>query len=298
MKLFVFEYASAGGEGGEPFRREGAIMLSSLLSDLAKLKRIEVTTILSKHLSYERFPSHRIANPGNDFFETVEDEIKRCDAVWLIAPETDQILKNITVMAERFGKKVVGSSSEAVELFGDKLKSSERFDGIVSVPRTIRYEGTLPFYPAVIKPRDGAGGESVFKVDHPDELPHLHGSYIAQPFVEGETLSAGAIASDADVKVIGVCRQQLDISERLTLKAVSGPIEYPRMDELSEMFGRIKNVSTGLLGYFGVDFIDNGKEIIIIEVNPRLTTSYPLYSKSAERNLGGEILSACALEGF
>ncbi|MDH5541401.1 MAG: ATP-grasp domain-containing protein [Nitrospinota bacterium] len=296
MKLFVFEYASAGGEGGEPFLKEGTHMLSSLLGDLARLKSVEVSTILSPEVKGADFPAHRIVRPIRNFNRAVEDEMNISGAVWLIAPETGGILMDITRMAEAMGKRIIGSTSRAIELFSDKMSTAKRFEGLVPMPRTAELNGNLPFIPAIIKPVDGAGCDGIFRVDETSLLPSVNGRYICQPFIEGDTLSAGAIADAKGIRLLGVCRQDIEVRGRVTFKGVSGPVEYRRSKELLDILGRLWEVSDRLAGYFGVDFIDNGKEIIIIEVNPRLTTSYPLYSKNFPGNLGGEILSACGAE--
>ena len=41
-----------------------------------------------------------------------------------------------------------------------------------------------------------------------------------------------------------------------------------------ELVEEIKNIFPGLRGFVGIDLLVNDKEIFIIEINPRLTTSF------------------------
>ncbi len=51
------------------------------------------------------------------------------------------------------------------------------------------------------------------------------------------------------------------------------------------MVGKIIETIPGLRGYWGIDFNDCDGEPALIEVNPRLTPSYPYYSKMHYPNI-------------
>jgi predicted ATP-grasp superfamily ATP-dependent carboligase len=299
MKLFVFEYASAGGTSdppdSSPFLEEGMAMLSSLLGDLKRLNSLHLTTMLGSGIRRAAFPADEIVEPAGNFQDAVTGCMKSADALFIIAPETDGILHRLTKMGAELGRPVIGSAANAVEVLGDKLRTSELLKGSVTMPETKEFTGETDFSPSVIKPRFGAGSEDVFISDGKAIHGLPDGDYIVQPFVDGGHLSAGFVASESSVRLLGVCRQKLDIGKTVTFEGVAGPIDYHSPEELIKMANSIREKVPGLKGYFGLDFIDRPDGIVLIEVNPRLTTSYPVYSADVCENLAEVLLESASV---
>ena len=297
MKLFVFEYASAGGADSAPFLREGMAMLSSLLADLKEINSIEVTTMLGHDIKGEDglFPADNLLKSSGDLFDEVAIEMERADALFIIAPETDGILQRLTKKGEETGKLIVGSSSSGIEILGDKLKTWEILNQSIAMPETKPYAGNTESSLSVIKLRFGAGSEDVFLSDGTD-LPDLTGGdFIFQPFINGDHLSAGFVAYESSVRLLGVCRQNMSINSKIVFESVSGPIDFHSPEELIKIANSIHEKVPGLKGYFGIDFIDHAEGITVIEVNPRLTTSYPIYSANIKDNLAELLLESASV---
>ena len=297
MKLFVFEYASAGGPDSAPFLKEGMAMLSSLLVDLKEMNSHHVTTMLSPDIVGKDglFPADNLLKSRGDFFHETSIEMERADALFIIAPETDGILQRVTKKGEESGKLIVGSSSKGVGILGDKLKTWETLNRSVEMPETKPFSGKTDFSLSVIKPKFGAGSEDVFLSDGID-MPDLSGGdYIVQPFVNGDHLSAGFVAYESSVHLLGVCRQNLSINRKIDFESVTGPIDFHSPEELIKMANSIREKVPGLKGYFGIDFIDHAEGITLIEVNPRLTTSYPIYSANMKKNLAELLLESASI---
>ena len=60
--------------------------------------------------------------------------------------------------------------------------------------------------------------------------------------------------------------------------------------------GAIAAAIPGLAGYVGVDFVLTPAGPVVLEVNPRLTSSYCGLSRALGRNVAAEILRACTFE--
>ncbi|TBR21541.1 MAG: ATP-grasp domain-containing protein, partial [Candidatus Nitrosotenuis sp.] len=88
-----------------------------------------------------------------------------------------------------------------------------------------------------------------------------------------------------EVELLGVCRQKIAIGPQLRFEGVEGPVDYPRAEEVAAMARAVKSAIPSLRGYWGMDFIDDGGRLALIEVNPRLTSSYPLYGASTPFNI-------------
>jgi predicted ATP-grasp superfamily ATP-dependent carboligase len=293
MKLFVFEYACAGGDGSQAFLKEGRVMLESLLADLARLDGLTVSTLLSPGLELSGLQADFVSFTEGDIFRAAARAMESASAVWLIAPECGGTLTRLVETAEQSGKQVIGPGSRAVKLCGDKLALSDLLGAEIPLPETRRYDGTLPFMPAVVKPVDGAGSENVFLANGQPVAVNPAERFIVQKFIEGETLSAGVVSGSAGFDILGVCSQVMELrGNRLRLKRLEGPVEYGSMEKLNSIVELILERLPSLRGYWGIDFIDNDGAISIIEINPRLTTSWPLYSEVAGENLARKVMDA------
>jgi len=94
--------------------------------------------------------------------------------------------------------------------------------------------------------------------------------------------------------LLGVCRQEIESGARLKLKKLYGPLDYGGREKVIKMIEKISRLIPTLRGYWGVDFIDNDGRLTLIEINPRLTTSYPIYARACGFNIAEKALSGMA----
>jgi predicted ATP-grasp superfamily ATP-dependent carboligase len=205
------------------------------------------------------------------------------DYTVLIAPETMGILAGMTRELHRCGARVLGSSPAAVALAADKARLAEWLAtrGINTPPcRIVTPRRGLPpdaDYPAVLKPRDGAGTIHTYFVEDHRHVPGLAldmDDAILQPYAAGQAMSASFLV-DASGRawLIGIGTQHV------TLKG--GRFEYRggRLPVAALMVERriraaVESVP-GLRGFAGVDFIWDERRLhaTVLEINPRPTTS-------------------------
>lgn len=262
-------------------------MLSALLDDLFRAG-VETTTLLHPSLPSDGFSARRVVRSAEMFSRVVEREMAAHDAVWIIAPETGGSLLQLTRLAESLKKKIFGAGSRAVDVFGDKLKTYETLKGLATMPHTSAFTGTYDRFPCVVKPADGAGCESTYLVSRRDELRELElpdTRFIIQPFIAGEPMSAAFVSRANDTALLGVARQKIATNGRLRFEGVEGPVEYPNAATIEMMAEAVRNKVPELFGYWGMDFVETHGGPVLIEVNPRLTSSYPLYIATAPFNI-------------
>lgn len=197
---------------------------------------------------------------------------------------------DFTRLAESMGTRVIGSSSLAVKTCGDKLHANQSLRGVAKMPESRPFLGTCDTFPCVIKPVDGAGCDNTFLVQNPDELAALRlpkdVSFIVQPFIPGRHYSAGILSYDGEVELLGICRQKITVAAQIRFEGVEGAVDYPYPKKVAAMARAVKSAIPMLRGYWGMDFIDDGNGVLtLIEINPRLTSSYPLYSAATPFNI-------------
>lgn len=266
MRVFVYEYLSAGQPGAESLRREGRAMLTAALADLSACRGVEAVAMP--------------AAPGGE--EAVFRDLARgCDAALVVAPEFDDILATRAERALEEGCRLLGPSPEAIRLTADKLRLGElwRSRGLAT-PETLPLEpGRCPFaFPVVVKPRDGAGAMATFRVENSQDFEGIEhvwqGDLVVQPFVgEGRAASVAFLVGPGETAALAPASQDIVIRPGGSMHYRGGRVPFPLPPAALELAARAVACVPGLRGYVGVD-LALGDEPAVIEINPRLTTSY------------------------
>jgi predicted ATP-grasp superfamily ATP-dependent carboligase len=131
----------------------------------------------------------------------------------------------------------------------------------------------------VVKPDDGAGSEDTEVVEGGREaralLEQKGEGYVAQPWIAGDPLSLSLLCADGEARVLSCNRQRVRVYERrVALAGIGVNAEAARAREFIPLAGRIAAAIPRLWGHVGVDLVMSGKGPVVLEINPRLTTSY------------------------
>ena len=286
-------------------------MRDALLRDLAQLP-YEITTTVDARLAAPVLVPSAIfgaikINENDDIWQVWEQQIRAADAVWLIAPETDGLLKKLTELAVRHHKKVIGCGLHAIEVASSKLATYHVLQqaDIATIP-TFRLEnwpksaGTW-----LAKPNDGAGCEETFYFKKVDELTdwisawNKAGSHIVQPFITGISASISCVMQHGKAQVLSGNTQLIEIkNSQLKFKAciVNGMREH--WVAFESVANKIARALPDLAGYVGIDVIVKGEKVIVVEINPRLTTSYCGLARAIGVNPAALIINTLMQENF
>lgn len=308
MKLFVSEYVCSGAWPEEDLSpslaREGRAMLLALLEDCARLPDVEVWTTWDRRrlgpfpLSGVRCVEVECPTQEQEWFRSLAGG---CDAAYVIAPELDNVLaERRRAVAESCGRSL-NATCDAIALCSDKLRLAHCLDDadIPTVPTSAAGPGDPPFgLPVVIKLRFGAGSHGIHTVATVEEYrsrcngfqsPDPHRQAVVQPRIEGRSVSVAAIFDDR-----GACRHVLPVAQQVLsrdgrYRYLGGRLPAGTLydDVIAETISRAAAIIQGLRGYVGFDFVIPEEEArpLLVEVNPRLTTSYLGYRALATDNL-------------
>lgn len=197
----------------------------------------------------------------------------------VIAPETDGILGERARLIESLqGARSLGSNSEAIGATSDKLDLAHLWvEHGINTPETWRVEPNQPLppdasYPAILKPIDGAGCLDTFLVHSASEAPETTCKAIIQEYISGMPMSATFLIDATDqAHLIAVGTQFIDCEEgRLRYRGGRLPEDRRLCD--ANVRAALTAVS-GLRGLVGIDFISTASGSVVIEINPRPTTS-------------------------
>ncbi|MFN4260451.1 MAG: ATP-grasp domain-containing protein [Gemmataceae bacterium] len=225
----------------------------------------------------------------DDLATTFHAASYRADVSLLIAPECDDILATRCQWIEEAGGRLLGPASAAVRLTADKLALGEYLlrKGIPT-PRgwPLPANNELPF-PLVCKPRAGAGSLATFWIGNAAELADCldaarrdgyHDDMIATTYVPGVPVSVAFLIGPRQCVALTPTMQHLSDDGRFRYLGGSLPLSPELAERARCLARRAVAVIPDLFGYVGVDLVlgpaADGREDYVIEVNPRLTTSY------------------------
>ena len=293
-KILIHEYFTGGGWSAPDMPSdlvsEGLAMLCAVLDDFNKWGKAKVYTTLDRRLSGTPVTVDNIRIIDPDKYEkTLSGLAKECDFALVIAPESDSILARLNKQLKQWGTALLGCEENAIRITGDKWRCHKLLTQAgLPVPETVCVGRHSPLetaqkinFPLVIKPVDGVGCEGVNLVRERNSLREVleynseyNHKMLFQEHIKGEHLSASILSNGKEFVFLSLNRQHID--EGVPFKYKGGEIMPPpdKDDPLHRIIEKILKVIPGLKGYFGVDLIRSEAGYKIIEINPRLTTSY------------------------
>ena len=303
MKIFAFEYTSGGGLFEHPvpdsLMRQGTIMHRALIADLLAINDVELITMRDARLPLpDLAPSVRVIPVRCSFAQRFDACVKEADAVWLVAPECGGILERLSRKVEASGRILLGSASDAVHLAGSKRDTAHWLaDAGIAVVATYVPADTLPdaVQAWVVKPAQGAGciDTRIFSALHKARAWIADGGsddrdgqeYVLQPFIAGQACSLSLLCQHGAARLLSCNVQRVAVRDNqfhFLGSTVNGIIDVD--GALASLARRIAAAIPGLWGYVGVDVIRTLQGIVVLEVNPRMTTSFAGLHAAIKRN--------------
>jgi tyramine---L-glutamate ligase len=316
------EFITGGGLCGEPLpeslAKEGAMMREALLRDLEALNQFDITCMFDARLSLSPLTRKSImVGLEDDFNKVFKKALKKADYVWLIAPETDGILLNLSEVVYESKAILLGCGYDATLTGTSKSLSFEALQAakINTLPvyggedlmQQAFFDDMLGLNLAkwVAKPEDGAGCEGIRLFDTLQDLrdwlkqdnQYLH--YFAQPFQAGISASFCMLCRDGKAWLLSSNLQHIACNGStfsLTGITLNGAQAYAKRFET--IARKIAQMLPDALGYVGVDvMIDiENDTVFVIDINPRLTTSYVGLQQAMAYN-PARLIVDCVLNG-
>lgn len=293
-------------------------MLCALLADFRAWGQVRTVTTLDTRLKKSFAASSPIMLPADEvvtispgqYEVTFSSLMARSDVALIIAPETGGILTRLSVMVESAGIPLLGSLPAATAIAADKAACYQRFRraGLPSPLTCPATFATAPQiageigYPLVIKPLDGVACEGVCLVTEPaelaDALPVLQRAtrlpeILLQRFVNGTHASVSLLVAEGRALPLSLNGQEIEAGCPFTYRGGIVPLSHPAAGRAFDVARAAVNLVPGLQGYVGVDLILTPEEAWLIEINPRLTTSYIGLRQVLDCNLAQAIWNAC-----
>ena len=287
MKILIFEYVCGGGfqDDAPPpdLLRQGREMLEAALVDFSRLSDpVQVYTLIEERFAFDMPEGVERRNPEGLWHDAWLDLVRYCDAVLVVAPESERQLECLCEEVLGENRRSLNCSLEAIRLAADKWALNRWLEeaGISAVETRVWVPSESLPTRGVIKPRYGAGCEETFILGAGDPAPVLdpESSWVWQPWLVGEAVSLSLLAGESDAEVLSCNRIHCENREgRLRAHGVeTGGLDgNPRFRKAARaVASRIKAAVPGLRGYVGVDGLWREDSLTVLEINPRLTLAY------------------------
>jgi predicted ATP-grasp superfamily ATP-dependent carboligase len=284
VRVLVYEHFThlGAGRAPKPLLRAGGAMARAVMRDLSGLPGIRVHGPGRGHGRRSRIRAREAARA-----------LAAADATLLIAPESGRTLERLAARAARTSALLLGPGPRSIRLAADKVLCG----------RMLRAAGVATPAPAaavrngaaiVVKPRRGCGSEGVVvaRGAAARRRARRHAAGIAgrdgvllEEFVSGATGSAsflvragGAADRPGDLLSLGLGRQRMAGRARLVYRGGALPWAPAGASAAEAMAARalaaLARASGDLRGFVGVDFVLGPRGPVIVDINPRLTSSY------------------------
>lgn len=305
MHVFLYEWITGGGLVEESGRlpssllAEGSAMISALSADFAAIRGTRVTVLRDMRLDNLPLRGCEVIEIGSaaQWREDFDRLAAEADHTLVVAPEFDDILRQTLQRVHAARGRSLNADDEFVTLASNKHRTAARLSAAgVPTPEACLLEpdeAKLPRdfeYPAVLKPVDGAGSQHTLLVHGPaDEPPPYPWPRRLERYCSGRAASVAALCGPGLRYMLPPCWQQLSDDGRFTYRGGSLVREVAFSARATELAARALEAMPPAKGYVGVDLIlgdePNGRDDVVIEINPRPTTSYVGLRAALPQNL-------------
>ena len=104
---------------------------------------------------------------------------------------------------------------------------------------------------------------------------HHSQNMIIQPFIDGDHYSLSVFFSNKNFRLLTINKQNMDIKNcMMKLKSLIINVNRNLYLDILPIISNLQKSLPGLFGFVGIDFLLTGRDVYIVEINPRLTTSF------------------------
>ncbi len=313
MRLVIYEWCCSGGVHGPDAARlaaEGRAMFEAVVADALKDGRFRVTALVSDTLPLHLPAGVRVraVPPGADR-AVLAAEAAQAEIALVVAPETDGLLADRVACVRAAGGQPLACDASFLELAADKQATATALAAAgvpVAAGRAVATGEAWPAgfrLPAVGKARHGAGCDGFVVVRPGDEPAAAMMPLRIESFVPGMPVGVSCLCGPGGIHPLTPLRQRFSSAPALRYLGAAGVVDGGAAHRASGLACRavaaVARASAGAArGWVGVDMIlgdrTDGTGDRVLEVNPRLTTSFVAHAHSRTTSLVAAALRIAA----
>ncbi|MEO8493516.1 MAG: ATP-grasp domain-containing protein [Planctomycetota bacterium] len=309
LRIFLYEFITGGGMlsvaphevPGGSLLREGAAMFASLAEDFARIPNTEVVALRDARLAIsDSFDIHcHLVASAEDEASQFDSLAATADWTIVIAPEFDEHLLRRTRRVEELGGRLLSPGSRIVGLGTYKESTLAHLTQHgVRTPHGYRFQAGCPVpadlrFPAVLKPHDGAGSQGIYRIECRESFPIVPaGTYRLEELQHGTPASVAVLCGPNSRIALPACRQVLTEDGSFGYLGGKVPLDEPLRSRAERLALKAAGTLPDCRGYIGFDMVLGASAELdtVIELNPRMTTSYVGLRRLARCNLAAAMI--------
>jgi len=299
LRILVLEHLSLSplepGQGS--LADEGFAMLAAVARDLASEPDVSVTAAVHSRLATSTPDAVSTLIVDKMTEAEIAAHAARFDRSLLVAPEIDGIAAAWSQRLESASASLLSPPSSVIRWASDKLAVAQTLR-LMSPQTQLLDEESAPTEwgdELLVKPRFGAGSlftarcnrNSILQLVQFIRGQGFEGDLLTQPMIDDHAVSAAVVARvdrppvflpPAEQRIIRVAEPSLPGVHWLKYAGGRLPI-FDYQSRTAPLLQAVVDSLPRFNGWIGVDMILGPSADVIVDVNPRLTTSYLGYSR-------------------
>ena len=318
MKLLLYEWCCSGGLFGAEASAdlagiiaEGRAMLEALAADASRDQSLDVTVLVDATQAPTLPRAACVQSvPAGGEIEALVAAASEADWTMVVAPETDGILRSRVAAVRAAGGRVLAPADAFLTIASDKQATVNALAAAgVPVPagRALAAGEAMPdgfHMPAVRKLRDGVGCEGFALIASPCDAGPVPMPTRLEALAPGTPVGVSCICGPGAIECLPPLRQRFTAAGSLRYLGSEPLDSHAAADRATTLARRavaaVAHAAGGSapVGWVGVDMIlgvrDDGRADRVLEVNPRLTTSFVWLAPGSPRSLVRTMLDVAA----
>jgi predicted ATP-grasp superfamily ATP-dependent carboligase len=318
MKLLLYEWCCSGGLSGAEASAdlagiiaEGRAMLEALAADASRDQSLDVTVLVDNAQQLALPDAARVQSvPAGGEIDVLVAAAREADWTVIVAPETDGILRARIASVRAGGGRVLAPADAFLTIASDKQATVNALAAAgVPVPagRALAASEAMPdgfHMPAVRKLRDGVGCDGFALIASSCDAGPVPMPTRLEAFAAGTPVGVSCICGPGEIETLPAMRQRFTAAGPLRYLGSEPLDSHAAADRATRLARRavaaVAHAAGGSepVGWVGVDMIlgvrDDGRADRVLEVNPRLTTSFVWLAAGSPRSLVRTMLDVAA----
>ena len=289
-KVLIYEYFTGGGIINEELcssslLSEAKIIVNSVVNEYCKSQEYQVYYFLDSRLKLDNLGKSIEVKSSEQLYDI--KLLRTFDLILPILPEQNMELYSYCEFLAEQNIETLISSPETIKVLSDKYVFSSFClkHNIPCIPSYLSSQiNAIPHDTIIEKDRYGVGCSHVKKISKKDSIKRK--KMIYQPYIKGNHFSLCVYYEKQSFKLLTLNEQDIVLdNNKIKLRSLKVNVKNSHYLELYSILRNIYKSLPGLYAYVGVDLIMTRDKILVVEVNPRLTTSFTGISSTLGINL-------------
>ena len=289
-KVLIYEYFTGGGIINEELcssslLSEAKIIVNSVVNEYCKSQEYQVYYFLDSRLKLDNLGKSIEVKSSEQLYDI--KLLRTFDLILPILPEQNMELYSYCEFLAEQNIETLISSPETIKVLSDKYVFSSFClkHNIPCIPSYLSSQiNAIPHDTIIEKDRYGVGCSHVKKISKKDSIKIK--KMIYQPYIKGNHFSLCVYYEKKSFKILTLNEQDIVLdNNKIKLRSLKVNVKNSHYLELYSILRNIYKSLPGLYAYVGVDLIMTRDKILVVEVNPRLTTSFTGISSTLGINM-------------